>query len=273
MVSACAYSGAYPTGYGRYSKSTEGVPEEIFDRLQASGFTHFQQSGTGAIRKYYNYVRVTPMVQPLDALGDAWELQDEMASAGYYAATLDNGIRCEITVGEKVAVHRYTFPEHRSARVVVDLSSGGLAIPHGRTVPLRAQLENLGRGRAQGDGRARGRAAVGAPGGPTPGLAADALARPPARSRAAPSWPSTASGPPPCARSACSSWARRGPGQTVEMRLGFSLRGCEQARDNLRRECPDDEPASSGSGRGPRSAGPTTSTACTSTAAPRHAAR
>ena len=69
MVSACAYSGAYPTGYGRYTKNTEGVPEEMFERLQASGFTHFQQSGTGAIRKYYNYVRVTPMVQPLDELG------------------------------------------------------------------------------------------------------------------------------------------------------------------------------------------------------------
>ena len=55
MVSACAYSGAYPTGYGRYTKNTEGVPEEMFDRVQASGFTHFQQSGTGAIRKYYNY--------------------------------------------------------------------------------------------------------------------------------------------------------------------------------------------------------------------------
>src|SRR3954454_17586004 len=64
MVSACASSGPYPTGYGRYAKNTEGVPEVMFDRLQASGFTHFHQSGTGAIRKYYNYVRVTPMVQP-----------------------------------------------------------------------------------------------------------------------------------------------------------------------------------------------------------------
>lgn len=65
----------------------------------------FQQSGTGAIRKYYNYVRVTPMVQPLDVLGEAWPLHDEAAQAGYYAATLDTGVRCEITVGAKVAVH------------------------------------------------------------------------------------------------------------------------------------------------------------------------
>ena len=104
MVSACAYSGAYPTGYGRYTKNTEGLPEEMFDGPQASGFTHFQQSGTGAIRKYYNYVRVTPMVQPLDALGQSWPLHDEVAQAGYYAATLDTGVRCEITVGAKVGV-------------------------------------------------------------------------------------------------------------------------------------------------------------------------
>ena len=68
MVSACAYSGAYPTGYGQYELNTEGVPPPLFDRLQASGFTHFQQSGTGAILKYYNYFRVTPMLEPLDAL-------------------------------------------------------------------------------------------------------------------------------------------------------------------------------------------------------------
>ena len=37
MVSACAYSGAYPTGYGRYQLNTEGVPVELLrpaDRLR-----------------------------------------------------------------------------------------------------------------------------------------------------------------------------------------------------------------------------------------------
>src|SRR6478609_690723 len=46
MVSACAYSGAYPTGYGLYQLNTEGVPSELYDEQTASGFTHFQQSGT-----------------------------------------------------------------------------------------------------------------------------------------------------------------------------------------------------------------------------------
>jgi predicted alpha-1,2-mannosidase len=242
MVSACAYSGAYPTGYGRYAKNLEGVPEEMFDRLQASGFTHFQQSGTGAIRKYYNYVRVTPMVQPLDDLGASWALTDEQAEAGYYAATLDTGVRCEITVGAKVAVHRYTFPEHSSARVVVDLSCGGLAIDLGRTVPLRAQVESTGPGTAHGTVVMEGvplsvHMEADAPGWRQmlwydrrliPGgtrLDFDSIRHTTLR---------------PFGLLLMGS-ARAG--QTVEVRLGFSLRGPEQARRNLRRECPPDQPA------------------------------
>jgi putative alpha-1,2-mannosidase len=242
MVSACAYSGAYPTGYGRYAKGTEGMPEEMFDALRASGFTHFQQSGTGAIRKYYNYIRVTPMVQPLDDLGEAWPLHDETAAAGYYAATLDTGIRCELTVGEKVAVHRYTFPESRSARLVLDLSCGGLAIEHGRTVPLRAHVESLGQGRAQGTVVVEGvplsvYLEVSSPrrwrqmlwydrrlveGGTR--LDFDSIRQTTLRPFG------------------LLFMGRALAGQTVEIRLGFSLRGCEQARENLRRECDEAEP-------------------------------
>lgn len=242
MVSACAYSGAYPTGYGRYAKNTEGVPEEMFDRLQASGFTHFQQSGTGAIRKYYNYVRVTPMVQPLDELGQSWALHDEVAEPGYYAATLDTGIRCEITVGPKVAVHRYTFPRHASARVVVDLSIGGLPIDLGRTVPLRAQAESMGHGRAQGTVVMEGvplsvflevdspgwrqmlwydRRLI--PGGTR--LDFDSIRHTTLRPFGLLFMGSAEAG------------------QTVEVRLGFSLRGTEQARANLERECGPASPA------------------------------
>ncbi|MCG2801689.1 MAG: glycoside hydrolase, partial [Cellulomonas sp.] len=83
MVSACAFSGAYPTGYGRYDLSTEGLPPALYDHALASGFTHFQQSGTGAIRKYYNYLRVTPMLQPLDDLGQLWDIEDEEAEPGW----------------------------------------------------------------------------------------------------------------------------------------------------------------------------------------------
>jgi len=239
MVSACAYSGAYPTGYGRCAKSTEGVPELLFDRMRASGFTHFQQSGTGAIRKYYNYVRVTPMVQHLDTLGESWPVHDEAAEAGYYAATLDTGIRCELTVGAKVAVHRYTFPQHRSARVVVDLSCGGLAIDLGRTVPLRAYVASLGGGRAEGTVVVEGvplsvYVRINTPGwrqmlwhdrrlieGGTR-LDFDRIRQTTLRPFGLLYMGPTAAG------------------QTVEIQVGFSLRGCDQARENLHRECGED---------------------------------
>ena len=46
MVSACAFSGAYPTGYGRYGKNTEGVPDEMFEVAQASGWGRWTTSAS-----------------------------------------------------------------------------------------------------------------------------------------------------------------------------------------------------------------------------------
>lgn len=247
MVSACAYSGAYPTGYGTYDLSTEGIPETIHDRPLASGFTHFQQSGTGAIRKYYNYFRVTPMTLPLDELGRTWDLVDEEARPGYYAATLrdgsddpdgidDAGIRAEITVGPKSAVHRYTFPRHKNARVVIDFSLGGLAIPFGATIPLRAHLKSLGPGVAQGK-----IVVEGAP------LAVHVECDSPQWRQML--WHDRRLMPggtrldfdhirPTTLRSFGLMWAGPAePGQTIELRFGFSLRGTEQARANLVADC------------------------------------
>jgi putative alpha-1,2-mannosidase len=237
MVSACAYSGAYPTGYGRYELNTEGVPPELYDSQIASGFTHFQQSGTGAIRKYYNYFRVTPMLEPLDALGNTWELLEEKAEPGYYATTLSSGIRCEITVGPKSAVHRYTFPAHKDARLVIDFSMGGLAIPYGSTVPLRAHLESVSPGVAEAEIVVEGAPLAVhlecdagdwrqllwydrrlMPGGTR--LDFDRIR-------------------PTTLRSFGLMW--RGPtesGQVLELRFGFSLRGVEQAKQNLLADCP-----------------------------------
>ncbi|WP_036318534.1 glycoside hydrolase domain-containing protein [Microbacterium indicum] len=237
MVSACSYSGAYPTGYGEYALSTEGVPPRMRERPVASGVTHFQQSGTGAIRKYYNYVRVTPMVDKLDDLGRQWDIADEEASPGYYAFTYENGIRAEITVGPKSAVHRYTFPEDRTdARLVVDLSVGGLDIPYGATVPLRAHLESTDAGEAQGEIVVEGtplamhlRADTPRwrqllwydrrlmPGGKR--LDFDAI-RPTTMRPFGLMWQGSVKA-----------------GQWVELQIGFSLRGVDQARRNLQRDC------------------------------------
>lgn len=239
MVSACAYSGAYPTGYGMHRMSTEGVPARMFDRLQASGFTHFQQSGTGAIRKYYNYFRVTPMLEPLDALDTQWSLEDEVAEPGYYAATLGSGIRSELTVGPKSAVHRYTFPNHADSRLVVDFSLGGLATDHGRTVPMRARLNTIAPGVAQGE------------------IVVEGVPLAVHLECDAPRWRQALwydrrlmAGGSRLEFDAIRLTTLRpfgliliGPtdsGEQVELRMGFSLRGVEQARANLYEDCGDE---------------------------------
>ncbi|WP_436793445.1 GH92 family glycosyl hydrolase [Actinospongicola halichondriae] len=236
MVSACPYSGAYPTGYGRHHMSTEGIPATLRDRLEASGFTHFQQSGTGAIRKYYNYFRVSPMLEPLDALDTRWALQDETAEPGYYAASLDTGIRCELTVGPKSAIHRYTFPTNADSRLVVDFSLGGLDIEHGRTVPMRASLASVEPGVLQGEIVVEGVPLSVHVECDTPGwrqmlwydrrlmagssrLDFDSIRQTTLRPFGAIFIGPTEAGHP------------------VELRMGFSLRGVERARTNLHTDC------------------------------------
>lgn len=240
MVSACAYSGAYPTGYGLYDRSTEGVPPHLHDQPVASGFTHFQQSGTGAIRKYYNYLRITPMLAPLDDLGTQWSLTDERAHPGSYACTLGNGVRCELTVGPKSVVHRYTFPTHHDARVVLDASHGGLEIDRGATVPLRASLEAHDVGAASGEVVMEGVPIAFHVECDTPdwrqmlwydrrlmaggtSLRFDSIR-------------------PTTLRPFGLIWAGRAEaGQTIELRIGFSLRGPEQARRNLASDVAGDD--------------------------------
>ena len=124
MVSAGAYSGAYPTGYGTNALSTYADVPQIYDAPCASGFSHFHQCGPGAIGRYYNYVRVTPLLEGLEQLGRVWPLIDESASPGYYRAILgDTGIEAELTVADKAAFHVYTFPTGaRNLMLAVDLS-------------------------------------------------------------------------------------------------------------------------------------------------------
>ena len=147
MVSVMPYTGGYPTGYGRYGKSLQGRPTAIFDEMRASGFTHFQQSGVGAIRKYYNYCQVTPLVAEhggLSSAGQSWLVADEVAEAGFYQCRLVGPeVVVEITPTVRGAMHRYTFPTSQQAFLVIDLSHGGIAIEDGKTLPLRAQMRLL----------------------------------------------------------------------------------------------------------------------------------
>ena len=153
MVSACAYSGAYVTGYGRYGVSLTGDPPPVvFERHEALGIAHFQQSGTGRIRVYYNYLLTTPLTgKGLEGLGQRCALSDERAWPGYYSARFEEkNVFCEVTCTQRSAVHRYEFPENVRGKVAIDLSAGGLLVDDMRSYPQEGRVGLEGPSSAEG---------------------------------------------------------------------------------------------------------------------------
>jgi len=49
--------------------------------------------------------------------------ETEVAEIGYYAVTLENGVKCEATATERVAVWRFTWPEGASPRLYIDAAA------------------------------------------------------------------------------------------------------------------------------------------------------
>ena len=90
--------------------------------LRGFNHTHLQGTGCGS----YGLIVLLPTTGDHD-LGATVKCGPEHQSAepGYYKAVLgDMGITAEMTCTKRVALHRYTFPESDSARVLVDLSQG-----------------------------------------------------------------------------------------------------------------------------------------------------
>jgi hypothetical protein len=133
-ISVIAYSGAYPSGYGINGSASEGLPPPALlsmpggtafppDQYTATGFTHYQASGTGSIGNYMNYVKVMPLAMTADGFvaaapgtsppgldGQRCTVVGERAQPGRYSCILgEPNIAAEVTVGDAVAAHRYTF--------------------------------------------------------------------------------------------------------------------------------------------------------------------
>ena len=210
MVSVCPYTGGYPTGYSLYKPSYWTFPEPFLPDYEVSGFTHFQQSGTGAIGLYYNYFKVIPLAGGSEHADGTWLLRNQTAEPGYYSAELGTtGIRAELTVSRKCALHRYTFPKSDRARIVMDLTSGGLSVIRDECFPSEVGGEVLS------DNSVQGRIVAA-------GLAIYFFAEVEARG-----WKSAFS---------ADHVTFEGPGDGasgVVLRIGFSLRSVEQARANL----------------------------------------
>jgi predicted alpha-1,2-mannosidase len=157
-VSACPYSGAYVTGYGRYDVNTHGNPPKLYKRKGAFGVTHVHHSGTGYVGHFYNFLLTVPFrgaapsVPALDPSGSRpYPLSSERARPGYYAGRLEGiGIDMELTVGRMAAAHRYVFPGGQGGDggvgLAVDVTNGGLTPRKAQARPTEAAVGVRGNG-------------------------------------------------------------------------------------------------------------------------------
>ena len=141
-ITAGAYSGGYPCGYGTHYPNCCGGVQKLWDKNMAKGFSHIHHSGTGGISYYYNYAVVTPFYGDVSATDTYHELVDEQAQPGWYSARLGD-VYCEMTVSDTTAYHHYFF-EKSGGRIAVDFANDGLHKTFGKNfynIPKDVHIE------------------------------------------------------------------------------------------------------------------------------------
>lgn len=99
------------------------------------GFAHTHLSGTGiADLGDILFMPVTDLACDADSLpasryASLYTKERQEVSPGYYSVLLDKyQIKAELTATQRVGFHRYTYPEHKPARVIVDLNEGAQSL-------------------------------------------------------------------------------------------------------------------------------------------------
>lgn len=99
------------------------------------GFTHTNLSGTGInTASRYSNILIMPTVGPLfiepgtesqpdTGYRSRYSHDFEEASTGYYNVLLeDYNLKAELTVTERVGIHRYTFPKTNEGNIIIDIT-------------------------------------------------------------------------------------------------------------------------------------------------------
>ena len=98
------------------------------------GFSQLHLSGTGIgdlgdvlITPYTGAIKSTPGTQkdPFSGYSSKYSHANETVKPGYYSVLLNNyGIKAELTASERVAFHKYTFPENTESHIAINLEYG-----------------------------------------------------------------------------------------------------------------------------------------------------
>jgi predicted alpha-1,2-mannosidase len=113
----------------------------VYENEYIEGFAFTQMSGLGWYGDLGNLL-TTPTTGPMQIVAGRhpelgkgyrshYKKEDEVAKAGYYAATLtDYSVRAEATVAPHSGILRFTFPENKQSRIQIDLARrvGGTSV-------------------------------------------------------------------------------------------------------------------------------------------------
>lgn len=134
MGSGNTFPGAtLPFGMIQWSPDTNRDGWYFHNEKQLYGFSLTHISGAGC--PLYGDFAVLPVTDELTAsLGTKFEpvpfdRKDEKAQPGYYAVTMNNGVRVELTVTERAGIARFTFPPGEQMRMFINAGSSANSIP------------------------------------------------------------------------------------------------------------------------------------------------
>src|SRR5271165_4425101 len=126
-----------PFGMVQCSPDTNHDAWYRYDEKAIVGFSLTHISGAGC--PLYGDFGVLPVTgelttspgKDLAPYAAPFDHAQEETHPGYYAVTLANGVRVEITVGERAGIARFIFPTGTPARLLVNAGSSSDSIPAG----------------------------------------------------------------------------------------------------------------------------------------------
>lgn len=129
-----------PFGMIQWSPDSGNDGWYIYDRSSIYGFSLTHLSGAGCplygdfpILPWTGELTTSPAAAP-DTYTLAFHHDQEEAHPGYYAVTLDNGSKVELTVRDRAGIARIHFPQGQPSRILVKGTSANTDV-HVATLP------------------------------------------------------------------------------------------------------------------------------------------
>ena len=131
FVGANVPFGAVQVGPTNFHQGWDWCSGYHYSDIVAVGFSQLHLSGTGIpdlgdilLMPYTGELVASPgtLEDPDAGYASRYSHDEEEVRPGYYAVDLlDHGVRAEMTATERVGVHRYRYPDGKTARLAVDL--------------------------------------------------------------------------------------------------------------------------------------------------------